>query len=364
MGRAASTPAMSEAPAEPEVLTFVEGRVGRISLNRPRALNALNPEMIAEMTRALIAWRDDPAVELVLLDHAGPKGFCAGGDIRRIVSLLESEPKGVSDFFFHEYRLNTLMNGYAKPIVALMDGIVMGGGAGIALPARYRVATERTNFAMPETAIGLFPDVGSGWRLPRMPGRLGWWLGLVGGRIGPADCLLNGIATDYVDSARVVELKATIVARPGEIERILTEFQSDAGRPPLAEHQDLIARAFDQTSVEAVIAALEADGGVWGREQLDLLAARSPQSLKVAFRLLEQGAKAGSFAEDMVMEHALAVRVTARPDFREGVRAVVIDKDNQPRWEPATLEGVTEALLADIFQPLTSAEAWTPLPSP
>jgi enoyl-CoA hydratase len=355
---------MSEAPADPEVLTFVEGRVGRISLNRPKALNALNPEMIAEMTRALVAWQGDPAVELILLDHAGPKGFCAGGDIRRIVSLLESEPKGVSDFFFHEYRLNTLMNGCAKPIVAIMDGIVMGGGAGIALPARYRVATERTNFAMPETAIGLFPDVGSGWRLPRMPGRLGWWLGLVGGRIGAADCLLTGIATDYVDSARVVELKASIVARPGEIERILTEFQADAGRPPLAEHQDLIAKAFAQSTVEAVIAALEADAGAWAKAQVDLLAARSPQSLKVSFRLLELGAEAESFGQDMVMEHALAVRVTARPDFREGVRAVVIDKDNQPSWNPATLEGVTEDLLADIFQPLTSAEAWSPLPSP
>lgn len=346
-----------------DVILSRDGQVGRITLDRPGALHALTAEMTLEITRALTAWADDPGVALVLLDHAGVRGFCAGGDIRRLAEHATEDPAALRAFFLAEYRLNDLMQGYRKPIVAVMDGVVMGGGAGIALPALYRVATERTLFAMPETAIGFFPDVGSSWRLPRMPGRIGWWLALTGARIGPADCLLTGVATDYVETARIEAFKAALIADPAGVERILTEFEADAGRPPLADHRDLIARAFDAESVEAVIAALEADGGAWAAEQAALLRARSPQSLKVTFRQMRLGAGMESFTAVMAMEYALAVRIAARPDFREGVRAVVVDKDHRPRWSPASLDEVGDDTVAEIFQPLPSAEAWTPLPS-
>lgn len=277
--------------SEPEVLTRIEGRVGRITLNRPQAIHALTTNMIALITGALLAWRDDPAVELVLIDHSGERGFCAGGDIRMLAESGAADGSKAREFFFNEYRLNHLLFHYAKPRVAIMDGITMGGGVGLSRPCRFRVATERTTFAMPETGIGLFPDVGGGWYLSRMPDHIGLWLALTGARIKAADCQLLQIATDYVESARIPELKAAIVADPQRTEALLTEFEGDAGRPTIAQHQDEIARLFAQPSVEAIMAALEAAGSDWAREQLAVLATKSPQTLKVAFRQLQLGAR-------------------------------------------------------------------------
>jgi enoyl-CoA hydratase len=247
-------------------------------------------------------------------------------------------------------------------VIAFMDGVTMGGGVGISRPARFRVATERTTFAMPETGIGLFPDVGGGWYLPRMPDHIGLWLAMTGARIKAADCELVGVATDYVESGRLDELKAAIVADPAAIERLLTEFEGDAGRPTIAAHQDEIARIFSLESVEAIVAALKAADTDWAREQLAVLGAKSPQTIKVAFRQLALGAQMASFADNMAMEYRVASRVVLRPDFREGVRAVIIDKDNAPKWSPSTIEGVGEALLDEIFAPLPAAEEWSPLP--
>jgi enoyl-CoA hydratase len=352
---------MSEGASEAEVLVRVEGRVGRLTLNRPKALHSLTLNMCRLMTEALLAWRDDPAVELVLLDHSGERGFCSGGDIRM---LYDDAPRGgahARKFFFTEYRLNELLFRYAKHVIAFMDGVTMGGGVGISRPARFRVATERTTFAMPETGIGLFPDVGGGWYLPRMPDHIGLWLAMTGARIKAADCELVGVATDFVESARIEELKAAIVADPAAVERLLTEFEGDPGRPTIAAHQDEIEKIFSGESVEAIVAALKAADTDWSRQQLEVLATKSPQTIKVAFRQLKLGGKAASFAENMAMEYRIASRVVLRPDFREGVRAVIVDKDNQPRWNPATLESVSEALLDEIFSPLPAAEEWTPL---
>jgi len=202
-------------------------RLRPLSLNRPKALGDLTTGMVALMTNALLAWRDDPAVELVLLDHAGERGFCAGGDIRMLAESGAGDSKAAREFFFTEYRLNTLLFAYRKPVVVIMDGITMGGGVGLAMPCRYRVATEKTLFAMPETAIGLFPDVGGGWWLPRLPGESGLWLALTGARIKAADCLLLGIATDFVNSADVEAIKREILAAPGMIEEILTRYRGD-----------------------------------------------------------------------------------------------------------------------------------------
>lgn len=347
--------------SEPDVITRIEGQVGRITLNRPQALHALNTNMIALMTQALLAWRDDPAVELVLIDHSGERGFCAGGDIRMLAESGAGDGVAAREFFFTEYRLNHLLFHYPKPTVAIMDGVTMGGGVGLSRPCRFRVATERTTFAMPETGIGLFPDVGGGWYLSRMPDHLGLWLALTGARIKAADCELLGIATDYVESARIAELKSAILADPARTETLLTEFEADAGRPPIAQHQDEIAKLFSGESVEAILAALDAADTDWAREQLKVLATKSPQTLKVAFRQLRLGAAAKTFAENMAIEYRIGARVVQRHDFLEGVRAVIVDKDNAPRWDPPTPDAVDDALLDAIFAPLPPEQAWTPL---
>ncbi len=344
-----------------EVLIRVEGRVGRISLNRPQALHALTTRMCREMTEALIAWRDDAAVVLVMLDHAGERGFCAGGDIRMLGQSGADDGRAAREFFLTEYRLNHLLFHYPKATLAVLDGVTMGGGFGLARPCRFRLATERTVFAMPETAIGLFPDVGGGWHLPRMPDHIGLWLALTGARLKAADCLLTGVATDYVESGALPDLKAAVLRDPEGVETILTEFEGDAGRPPLAAQQDQIGRLFNRESVEAIVAALEAAGTDWARAQREVLAAKSPQAMKVAFRQLRLGARAASFAENMAMEYRIAVRVVQRPDLAEGVRALIIDKDNRPAWKPPSLEAVSETMLDAIFSPLPSIEEWTPL---
>lgn len=350
---------MSE--AAPEVVCRVEGGVGRITLNRPQAIHALTTNMCRLMTEALIAWRDDPAVALVLIDHSGERGFCAGGDIRMLAESGAGDGRAAREFFFIEYRLNHLLFGYPKPTVAIMDGITMGGGVGLSRPCRYRVATERTTFAMPETGIGLFPDVGGGWYLSRMPGHIGLWLALTGTRINAADCELVGVATDYVESARVPELKAAILAEPERAEAILTEFEADPGRPPIAGQQDEIARHFGQGGVEAILASLAADDSAWAADQLKVLSTKSPQTLKVAFRQLELGGQATTFAENMAMEYRIGARVVQRHDFIEGVRAVIVDKDNAPRWDPPTPTEVDDATLDAIFAPLPADQEWSPI---
>ena len=348
--------------ATDEVLIRIEGEVGRITLNRPKALHALTTAMCKAMTEALLAWRYDPAVKLVLMDHSGERGFCAGGDIRMLAESGASDGKDARQFFFIEYRLNHLLFEYAKPVVVIMDGVTMGGGVGLAMPAGYRVATERTTFAMPETGIGLFPDVGGGWFLPRMPSHIGTWLALTGGRIKAADCELVGVATDFVESDKIEALKAAIVADPAAIDGVLTEFEGDAGRPPLAAHQDEIDRVFGADTLEEILTRLKAAGTEWADEQLRVMGTKSPQTMKVALRQLRLGGKMESFAENMTMEYRIGARVVQRHDFIEGVRAVIIDKDNAPRWNPPSAEGVTEAMLDEIFAPLPSDQEWSPLP--
>ncbi len=345
-----------------EVLVRIEGKVGRLTLNRPQALHALTTEMCRLLTQALLAWKDDPAVELVLIDHSGERGFCAGGDIRMLAESGAGDGAAARAFFFTEYRLNHLLFEYRKPLVVVMDGITMGGGVGLAGPATYRVATERTTFAMPETGIGLFPDVGGGWFLPRMPGHIGLWLALTGARIKAADCELVGMATDFMQSGQVEAFKAALIADPQAVETLLTEFEGDAGRPPLAAHQDEIDRLFGADSVEAILAALEGADTDWAREQLKTLATKSPQTLKVAFRQLALGRAAKTFAENMAMEYRVGARVVQRHDFLEGVRAAIVEKDNAPKWDPATVSAVSEAMLEEIFAPLASAQEWSPLP--
>ena len=345
-----------------DVLIHKHGRVGHISLNRPKALHALTLEMCHAMSAALAAWADDDEVEAVILDHSEGRGFCAGGDIAFLRNSALNDGGASGRRFFHdEYQLNHQMFTYAKPIVAFMDGITMGGGVGISQPCKYRVATEHTRFAMPETGIGLFPDVGGGWYLSRLGGRLGQFLALTGARLDGAECLWTGLATHYVPSEMLAEIKARIVEHPDRISGILSE---PVGTPPKARiegNADKIAKLFASDRYEDILLALEKDDSDWARTERDTLGTKSPQTCKVALRQLATSAQLTDFADNMRMEYRIASRVLVRPDFAEGVRAVIVDKTGDPKWDPATPEGVTDELLDSIFAPLPAGEEWVPL---
>ena len=343
-----------------EVLVRQEGSVGRLTLNRPQALHALTEAMCATMTRALLAWREDPAVVLVMIDHAGERGFCAGGDIRMLAHSGQGDGEAARSFFRTEYRLNHLLFTYPKPIAVFMDGVVMGGGAGVALPCRYRVATQNTLFAMPETGIGLFPDVGGGWHLPRLPGETGLWLALTGARLKVADCLALGLASHAVAAADLPAVKAAVLADPAAVDALLDQAALEVGPAPIDAHRATVDAAFSAASVEAVVSALEA-GDAWSRDQAAILAGKSPQALKVAFRQLAQGRAHADFAQTLAMEYRIGARLVHRHDFLQGVRAVILVKDNDPRWSPPFLADVPDALLDQIFAPLPDDQSWTPL---
>jgi enoyl-CoA hydratase len=344
-----------------DVLISTDVRVGRISLNRPKAIHALNLPMCEAMITALVKWRDDDAVEAVIIDHSEGRGFCAGGDIRMLAESGAKDGKEARLFFHTEYRLNHLLFTYPKPVVAFMDGITMGGGVGISQPAKYRVATEHTRFAMPETGIGLFPDVGGGWYLPRLEGRVGAYLALTGARLDGAECLALGLATHYLPSEKLAEAKARIAVDPDRIGGILGELSVTAPPAGIAQHLERINRLFTSDTYEDILAALEADGGEWAEKELATLRGKSPQTCKVALRQLKEGGEMHDFAAQMAQEYAIGSRVVAMHDFIEGVRALIVDKDNSPKWLPATPEAVTDDWIDAIFAPLPENEKWTPL---
>ncbi|WP_395628549.1 enoyl-CoA hydratase/isomerase family protein [Sphingorhabdus sp.] len=346
-----------------DILLKVEGHAGFISLNRPSALHALTLPMVHAMTAALLQWRDDPAVKCVVIDHADGRGFCAGGDIAFLRnSAMNDVGESGRQFFHDEYQLNHLLITYPKPVVAFMDGITMGGGVGISQPARFRVATENTKFAMPETGIGLFPDVGGGWYLSRLEGRVGQFLALTGARIAGAGCLSLGLATHYLTSTVLAEAKSRIATE--DVERIDGILGTLSVTPPdskIIETIVQINRHFASDKLEDILASLEGDESEWAMKELATLRTKSPQTCKVALRQLAESQKLTDFADNMAMEYRIASRVIVRPDFAEGVRAVIVDKDNAPKWEPATAEGVTDALIDAIFAPLPAHEEWKPL---
>jgi enoyl-CoA hydratase len=337
----------------PEVVIHRQGAAGRITLNRPQALHALNEEMCLAMDAALKAWEDDPEVELVVVDHAeGTRGFCAGGDIRMLAESGAADGSAAQAFFRAEYRLNTRIKNYPKPYVAFMDGVTMGGGVGISVHGSHRVATERTTFAMPETSIGLFPDVGGGWFLPRLGPPLGMWLALTGERLKGGDVCAAGVATHFVESSVVEAVKAS--ACDGGLDLLEAMDWDESGS--FEKHRDVIDRCFWRPTVEEIVAALEDEPGEWARKQLDTLRTKSPQTLKVAHRQLALGLQMKSFEDNMRMEFRIGCRQVHSHDFQEGVRAVIVDKDNAPKWDPPTLAGVSQRTLDEIFAPLGDGE--------
>lgn len=343
-----------------DVLIEFQGPIGRIRLNRPKAIHALTTDMCAAVIAALDGWADDPAIEAILIDHAEGRGFCAGGDIRMLADSGASDGTAARAFFRTEYRMNHRLFAHAKPIVAFMDGITMGGGVGISQPARFRVATENTKFAMPETGIGLFPDVGGGWYLSRLPGRVGQYLALTGARIDGAEALALGLATHYLPSDSLDEAKRRIATDPQAIEAILGAVSITPPDARILAHRDAIDRLFASDKLEEVFAALEADDGEWAAQQLATLRTKSPQTMKVSLKLLLDGKSMPTFEDEMRQEFAVASKVVQRHDFIEGVRAVIIDKDNAPRWNPATPGEVSDHLIDQIFAPLPEGEAWEP----
>jgi enoyl-CoA hydratase len=345
-----------------DVLISVEGGVGRIRLNRPKAIHALTTQMCEAMSAALLRWLNDPTVEIVVIDHAEGRGFCAGGDV---VMLQRSGNEDASDarrFFFAEYRLNHLLFAYPKPTIAIMDGITMGGGVGISQPCDFRIATQNTRLAMPETGIGLFPDVGGGWYLSRLPGRVGQFMVLTGARLDGAECHYLNLATHYVEQADVEELVERVMKAPSRAKGALGAAAANVPEAKIEANLPQITRLFASDSLEEVITALEAEESDWAQTELATVRSKSPLSCKVSLRLLAEGADRASFADEMRAEYALAGRVVRTHDFREGVRALLIDKDNSPQWDPATPDEVTDEMLDILFAPLPKSEAWTPFP--
>ncbi|MDE2575810.1 MAG: enoyl-CoA hydratase/isomerase family protein [Rhodospirillales bacterium] len=327
------------------VVATTRGRIGHLLLDRPKALNALDLPMIRALHAALLGWRDDAAIHAVVIEGAGGRAFCAGGDIRAIrAHALAGERAEIESFFAEEYALNALIDEYPKPYVALIDGICMGGGIGVSVHGDIRVTSEAGLFAMPETAIAMFPDVGATFMLPRLPGTLGLYLGLTGARLHGADAVHAGIATHFVPRAALVGLADAIAA-----DGVAAIPASAAALPPfsLAPHRAAIDRCFSAGSVAAILAALEAEGSDWGRETLATLRAMSPSAVLWSFEIIRRGV-ARSLRACLAAELALTRHVTAHPDFAEGVRAMVVDKDRAPRWTPARIEDVDAAAIAAL----------------
>ena len=344
-----------------EVIITREGAAGILSLNRPAALHALTLDMCRELSAGLSEWLDDAAAETVIIDHAEGRGFCAGGDIAFLRnSALNDGGAAGREFFHDEYQLNHQIFTYPKPVVAFMDGITMGGGVGLAQPTKFRVATENTRLAMPETGIGLFPDVGGGWYLSRLAGRIGQFLALTGARLDGAECKWAGLATHYLPHDMLPEAKARIAAghEPG---RVLSALAVTPPPARIEANAMLIAKHFASDRFEDILASLEREDSDWAAKELATLRTKSPQTCKVALRQLHDSLACDSFADNMAMEYRIASRVLTLPDFAEGVRAVIVDKDHAPKWNPATPEGVTDDLIDAIFAPLPESDEWTPL---
>ena len=332
--------------SDASVIATREGRIGHILLNRPRTLNALDLGMIRAMTAALAGWRDDPTVHAVVIEGAGDRAFCAGGDIRAIrAHALAGDRDAVEAFFREEYSLNAMIDEYPKPYVALIDGICMGGGIGVSVHGRVRVTTEAGMFAMPETAIAMFPDVGASFFLPRLPGALGMYLALTGTRLTGADAVHAGLATHFVPKHALVALRAELPR-----EGVASVAVQACSLPPfsLAARRAAIDHCFGATTVADIITRLEADGSDWARETLATLRGMSPSSVLWSFEIVRRGATR-SLRDCLAMELSLTRHVTAHPDFAEGVRAMVVDKDRKPRWSLARIEEVPLPVIAAMF---------------
>lgn len=343
-----------------EVLLEKVGNAGVITLNRPKVLNALSLPMIRHIYPQLKKWEKDDETDIVIIKGAGGKAFCAGGDIRVVTEAGKVGDPLAQDFFREEYILNNAIGTFKKPYIALIDGITMGGGVGLSVHGRFRVATEKTLFAMPETAIGLFPDVGGGYFLPRLQGKLGLFLALTGFRLKGRDVLKAGVASHFVESQKIPALEKELVDLKSpsaeDVSRLLDSYQSqsnlDAEKPfVLKEHMTDIDRLFSSSSVEGIMQNLKADGSPFAKKQAETLSKMSPMSLKLTYKQLQAGASL-SLQDVLVMEYRLTQACMRGCDFYEGVRALLIDKDQSPKWNPSTLEEISDQSVEECFSSL------------
>ncbi|WP_240002421.1 enoyl-CoA hydratase/isomerase family protein [Oleisolibacter albus] len=345
-----------------DVLCAVHGPIGLITLNRPKALNALTLDMIRVIDPALRAWAGDPGIRAVVIRGAGDRAFCAGGDVRAVWDAGKARQAGqgdgrlTADFFREEYRLNRRIKTFPKPYIALLDGITMGGGVGLSVHGSHRVTTEKTLLAMPETGIGLFPDVGGTYFLPRLPGYCGTYLALTGARLQAADLHYLGIGTGHVPSAEIDALvqdftRADWDAAPDPYkfaDDITARYEVGAGEPVLPAWRETIDRCFAADSIEAILAALVREGSEWADQAAKTILSMSPTSLKVTLAQMRRGVEL-TFDDAMRLEFRMTQAVMAGHDFYEGIRAVLVDKDRSPRWNPAGLDAVDDGMIGRHF---------------
>jgi enoyl-CoA hydratase/carnithine racemase len=349
--------------SDAEILFEVKGGLGVMTLNRPKVLNSLSYNIILEMERMMPVWEKDPAIKAVVLRGAGDRAFCAGGDVAGLYREMRDDPAGTlrRDFFRDEYIVNRRIYRFAKPWISLIDGIDMGGGVGLSVHGSHSVASEKFLFAMPETTIGLFPDVGGGYFLTRLPGALGTFLALTSHRLRAADALWAGIVDAFVPSARINELEAALGAADlsgpdanKKVDRVIAKFAADPGVPTLPAMMLDIDRCFSAESVPEIVAKLKNQGGEWAGKQLAALMKLSPLSMAITIEQLKRCANR-SFEDSMTIEYRMSQRCMQKGhDFFEGVRALLIDKDQKPKWTPPTIEGVTEELVEEHFKPVSN----------
>jgi enoyl-CoA hydratase len=340
-----------------DVIIGRQGRAGRITMNRPQALNALTYPMVGAIAAALDRWAHDPAVELVILDGAGERGLCAGGDVLSLYASRTDGPAFARRFWADEYRLNAKIARYPKPFVALMDGVVMGGGIGLSGHASHRIVTERSMLAMPETGIGLIPDVGGTWLLSRAPGETGTYLGLTGARMSAADALYTGFADAFVRAAQLPDLIAALAASPpAQIDALIAAAASDAPPSELRVLSGAIDRAFAAANMEGIIALLGDNANAWASKTLVDLKRKSPKALKATLAVLRKARSLQTLEAALDLEYRLVTRLFEEGEFIEGVRALLVDKDRAPKWRPGTLAEVTDAEVARLLAPLPADE--------
>jgi len=351
---------MSEALVQDgEIIVREERALRRLTLNRPKALNALTLDMIATMTTCLRAWAHDPAVGVVLIDGAGERALCAGGDIRALYDAARARDFSLPErFWADEYRLDLLIARYPKPVVALMDGVVMGGGVGISAHAAHRVVTERSAVAMPEVGIGFFPDVGVSYLLARTPGLCGTHLALTGERMGAADAIYCGLADVNVPTVRLVDVPAAL-ADCRRAQEVMAALES-VSAPPLAGQMAAgrvwIDRCYSAGTVEEIVARLDGDAGAEAQAAAATIAGKSPTSLKVTLRNIRDAAAFPNLEQGFQQDYRIALACIHGHDFPEGIRAAIVDKDRSPRWQPDKLADVTPAIVERHFRAVGALE--------
>ncbi|MDI3329362.1 MAG: enoyl-CoA hydratase/isomerase family protein [Micrococcus sp.] len=337
-------------PAEPEVIVRRAGHLGHLILNRPRALNAITPAMVDTVREALAAWREDDGVRTVLVSGAGERGLCAGGDIVNLHrTVTEGHPEGADEFFDIEYTMNGEIADYPKPFVAFMDGIVLGGGVGISAHGSHRVVTERTRLGMPETGIGFFPDVGGSWLLSRAPSGFGTHMALTSQHVTGADALALGFADHFVPSDALADLSRALETR--EADEAIAAVATAAPPAPLLEHRRWIESAYAAATAEEIVSALEAAGDPAAAEAAAQIRAKSPTSVKVTLELVRRAARMASVHEVLDQDRRVAYHLIRSDDMSEGIRAQLVDKDRNPRWNPASLDEVRDEDVAAVFAP-------------